>query len=147
VAETLTSEATAEATHPTIKRGDRGPAVRRAQNRLNMRGYDPGSLDGLFGNRTHRAVRRYQDDRDLTADGIVGPRTWARLDPPTIKRGASGDAVRLLQRLLTNFGYDPGAVDGDFGANTERAVKQFQDDFLLSADGIVGPETWGWLGS
>ncbi len=132
---------------PTIKRGDRGPAVRRAQNRLNMRGYEPGPLDGLFGNRTHRAVRRYQSDRELTVDGIVGPRTWARLDPPTIQSGASGDAVRLLQRLLTDFGYDPGAIDGEFGPNTEAAVKQFQDDFLLASDGVVGPETWGWLGS
>jgi peptidoglycan hydrolase-like protein with peptidoglycan-binding domain len=142
-----TTEATAAVAHPTIKRGDRGPAVRRAQNRLSMRGYDPGALDGLFGNRTHRAVKRYQADRDLTADGIVGPKTWARLDPPTIQRGASGEAVKLLQRLLRSFGYDPGAVDGQFGPNTERAVKKFQDDFLLSSDGIVGPETWGLLGS
>ncbi len=112
-----------------------------------MRGYEPGALDGLFGNRTHRAVRRYQSDRELTVDGIVGPRTWARLDPPTIQNGASGDAVRLLQRLLTDFGYDPGAIDGEFGPNTEAAVKQFQDDFLLASDGVVGPETWGWLGS
>jgi peptidoglycan hydrolase-like protein with peptidoglycan-binding domain len=144
---TLTPEAEAPSIHTTIKRGDRGAAVRRAQNRLNMRGYDPGPLDGLFGNKTHRAVKRYQGDRDLTVDGIVGPNSWARLDPPTIARGASGSAVRLLQRLLTDFGYDPGAVDGEFGANTEAAVKRFQDDFLLSADGVVGPETWGFLGS
>jgi peptidoglycan hydrolase-like protein with peptidoglycan-binding domain len=132
---------------PTIRRGDRGPAVRRAQNRLNQRGYDAGPLDGLFGNKTHRAVRRYQSDRELTVDGIVGPGTWARLDPPTIQRGASGDPVSLLQRLLTDFGYDPGGIDGEFGANTERAVRQFQDDFLLASDGVVGPETWAWLGS
>jgi len=132
---------------PTIRRGDRGPAVRRAQNRLNQRGYEPGPLDGLFGNRTHRAVRRYQSDRELTVDGIVGPRTWARLDPPTIKRVGRRDPVRLLQRLLTDFGYDPGGIDGEFGPNTERAVRQFQDDFLLASDGVVGPETWAWLGS
>jgi peptidoglycan hydrolase-like protein with peptidoglycan-binding domain len=147
VASAVASDAGAATHHPTIRRGDSGPAVRRAQNRLNMRGYEPGALDGLFGNRTHRAVRRYQSDRNLTVDGIVGPRTWARLDPPTIQRGASGDPVRLLQRLLRDFGYDPGAVDGQFGPNTERAVRKFQDDFLLASDGIVGPETWAWLGS
>jgi peptidoglycan hydrolase-like protein with peptidoglycan-binding domain len=132
---------------PTIKKGDRGPAVRLAQNRLNMRGYEPGDLDGLFGNKTQRSVKHYQGDRALTVDGIVGPKTWARLDPPTIKRGASGAAVSLLQELLTDFGYDPGGIDGEFGANTDKAVRQFQDDFLLASDGVVGPETWGWLGS
>ena len=145
--ETLAPEAEERTLHRTIRRGDRGAAVRRAQNRLNMRGYNPGPLDGLFGNKTHRAVKQYQSDRGLDADGIVGPKTWARLDPPTIQSGASGEAVRLLQRLLHDFGYDPGAVDGDFGPNTERAVKRFQDDFLLSSDGVVGPETWAWLGS
>lgn len=147
MAQTLTPEADTRTTHPTIRRGDRGPAVRLAQNRLNMRGLEPGSIDGLFGNKTHRAVKRYQDERDLVVDGIVGPKTWARLDPPTIQRGASGDAVRLCQRLLEDFGYDAGSVDGQFGPQTEKAVRKFQDDFLLSADGVVGPETWAWLGS
>jgi peptidoglycan hydrolase-like protein with peptidoglycan-binding domain len=148
MAQTLAPEAAqAQSIHPTIKRGSTGAAVRRAQNRLNQRGYDPGPLDGLFGNKTHRAVRFYQQDRGLDDDGIVGPRTWARLDPPTIARGASGNAVELLQRLLKNFGYDPGGVDGQFGPRTESALKRFQDDFLLSVDGVAGPETWAWLGS
>jgi peptidoglycan hydrolase-like protein with peptidoglycan-binding domain len=147
MAQAVTPEALAEAAHPTIRRGDRGPAVRLAQNRLNMRGFEPGALDGLFGNKTRRAVRLYQSDRGLDVDGIVGPKTWARLDPPTLARGASGGPVKLLQRLLEDFGYDVGAVDGDFGQNTERALRRFQDDFLLSADGVAGPETWAWLGS
>lgn len=135
------------ADHPVIRKGSRGDAVKKAQTNLKARGYDPGAVDGLFGAKTHSAVRRYQSDRGLTVDGVVGPRTWARLDPPTVRRGSTGAAVRLLQELLTDYGYDPGAVDGDFGANTENAVKEFQNDYGLTADGIVGPRTWAALGS
>jgi peptidoglycan hydrolase-like protein with peptidoglycan-binding domain len=136
--------------HPTIKKGSRGEAVELAQNRLNMRFYEPGPIDGKFGAKTAKAVRWYQRDRNLDDDGVVGPRTWARLDPPTIRRGGSGDAVRLCQRILEDFDYepfDPGKVDGDFGPDTERAVKRFQDDFGLEVDGVVGPVTWAMLGS
>jgi peptidoglycan hydrolase-like protein with peptidoglycan-binding domain len=132
---------------PTIKKGSKGPAVRKAQNRLQLRFYDPGPIDGRFGAKTEKAVKQYQRDRDLPADGIVGPQTWARLDPPTVKQGASGDAVRLLQQFLADFGLDPGAVDGRFGAQTDTAVRQFQTDFFLVADGVVGPQTWAMLGS
>jgi peptidoglycan hydrolase-like protein with peptidoglycan-binding domain len=138
--------------HPTIKIGSQGSAVRLAQRRLKARAYydPPGRVDGWFGPKTERAVKSYQRHRDLDADGIIGPRTWARLDPPTVQSGSEGDAVELLQRLLkqTNVDrWDPGAVDGDFGPNTERAVKNFQRDTSLEDDGIVGPETWAMLWS
>lgn len=134
----------------TIRKGSRGDAVRTAQNRLKDRYYDPGPVDGLFGAKTERAVKYYQLDRELEADGIVGPATWARLDPPTIRRDSTGDAVTMLQRILTSYQhppYDPGGVDGTFGPRTEQAVKAFQSDFGLDADGIVGPKTWAMLGS
>jgi hypothetical protein len=66
---------------------------------------------------------------------------------PTLKKGARGPAVRELQRLLTKRGY-PVAVDGDFGLNTQRAVRAFQSQNLdptgapLVIDGTVGPLTW-----
>jgi len=136
--------------HPTIKIGSQGSAVRTAQRHLKARYYDPGPVDGWFGSKTEKAVKYYQSDRELDADGIIGSRTWARLDPPTVQSGSTGDAVKLLQRLLKRYHYDPwdpGAVDGDFGPNTEKAVKQFQRDTNLEDDGIVGPETWAMLGS
>ncbi len=67
--------------------------------------------------------------------------------PPTVKKGSKGDAVRMLQQILTDFGYSSDAVDGDFGPKTEKAVKEFQTDFSLVVDGIVGPKTWAALGS
>jgi peptidoglycan hydrolase-like protein with peptidoglycan-binding domain len=135
------------ADHPTIKKGSQGASVKLAQKRLVMRYYDPGPIDGKFGAKTEKAVKQYQGDRLLSNDGIIGPKTWARLDPPTIKKNSSGDAVRLAQQILTDYGYDPGPVDGAFGTKTEQAVKQFQTDFLLTVDGIVGPKTWAMLGS
>ncbi|MBK3576366.1 protein kinase [Streptomyces sp. MBT65] len=58
--------------------------------------------------------------------------------------GQSGKRVLQVQCMLTKRGYDVGGtgVDGDFGAGTESAVRSFQSDKLLDADGIVGHETW-----
>ena len=64
---------------------------------------------------------------------------------PTISVGATGDAVRRLQRALRrtpNLGL---TVDGDFGPLTEAAVKEFQQGAGLTVDGIVGPLTWAAL--
>jgi len=86
----------------------------------------------------------------LAVDGIVGPRTWARLDPDTIKKGDKGSGVKLAQSILKDSGlptWDPGAVDGDFGPLTEMAVKNFQSDHTLTIDGIVGENTWRALRS
>jgi peptidoglycan hydrolase-like protein with peptidoglycan-binding domain len=66
---------------------------------------------------------------------------------PTISLGATGEAVRRLQRALRrtpNLGL---VVDGVFGPATDAAVKQFQQGAGLVADGIVGPLTWGALPS
>ena len=133
--------------HPTIKKGSQGEAVKLAQKRLIVRYYDPGPIDGRFGAKTEKAVKQYQGDRPLLKDGIVGPKTWARLDPPTIKNGARGPAVMLAQQLLKDYGYNPGPVDSVFGTQTETAVRQFQTDYHLTVDGIVGSKTWAMLGS
>lgn len=68
--------------HPTLRRGDTGEAVREVQQRLADMGYDLGKwgVDGDFGAATESAVRKFQTARGLTADGIVGPATWAALE-------------------------------------------------------------------
>lgn len=71
-------------------------------------------------------------------------------DYPTIKRGSKGKWVTLAQVKLISAGYSCGktGADGDFGANTEKAVKAFQsehngpDGKPLKTDGIIGPATW-----
>ena len=61
---------------------------------------------------------------------------------PLLRPGASGEAVRELQQALKGLGYDPGPVDGQFGARTEAAVKAFQKAQGIAVDGIVGDITW-----
>ena len=47
-----------------------------------------------------------------------------------------------LQKRLNELGYDCGAADGDFGVGTQAAVRKFQSDHNLIADGMVGQQTW-----
>ena len=63
---------------------------------------------------------------------------------PTLKKGSKGDYVQLLQTKLIVLGYDLGSygADGDFGSKTTEAVKAFQKDRGLTADGVVGAKTW-----
>lgn len=60
----------------------------------------------------------------------------------TLRNGSKGTQVKVLQWLLNLKGYDAGTVDGDFGKNTEAAVKAFQKAKGLSVDGVVGKNTW-----
>ena len=64
-----------------------------------------------------------------------------------LRRGMSGADVRTLQAALIAYGCSCGAAgaDGDFGAGTEAALKQFQTKYSLGADGIAGKGTWGKL--
>lgn len=59
--------------------GARGKPVRLAQGQLAARGFDPGPLDGWFGDKTRTATIAFQKSAGLTADGIIGPITWAAL--------------------------------------------------------------------
>lgn len=67
--------------------------------------------------------------------------------PPILKRGSKGKWVTLLQTKLIQLGYSCGSTgaDGDFGKNTEAAVKAFQRDHGLKDDGIVGEQTFNAL--
>ena len=66
---------------------------------------------------------------------------------PTLRKGDSGNSVKILQAFLIAYEYSTGTsgVDGEFGSDTESAVKQFQKNSGISADGIVGENTWSEL--
>jgi peptidoglycan hydrolase-like protein with peptidoglycan-binding domain len=76
-----------------------------------------------------------------TIVNIVKPLASAR---PIIKRGMVGAIVKALQTNLIALGFlcGPDGADGDFGPNTEKAVKEFQEAHNLEVDGIVGDETY-----
>lgn len=64
---------------------------------------------------------------------------------PTLRRGDTGEDVKILQMKLNKLGATL-LVDGQFGPLTEQAVRTFQTSKNLTPDGVVGPETWGALG-
>ena len=135
---------------PTISIGSTGHDVRRLQRIFVMtKVLGSSNITGTFDSTTEQAVKDFQQGEGLTADGIVGPITWQALpaDPntPLLARGASGNVVTALQKGLKKYSTpatDPGAVDGDFGPKTEGAVKAYQQDRGVQADGIVGDQTW-----
>ena len=59
----------------------------------------------------------------------------------SLRPGAQGEAVRILQRNLRTLGYYGGSVDGDYGDGTTTAVTAFQKAYGLTADGIAGKGT------
>lgn len=154
------SGGTASSGTPTLQLGARGVAVSSLQTILKQKGFDPGPADGYFGPQTLAAVKGFQKANGLQVDGVVGPHTWAKLKAsggsastgggtpaamPTLKRGSQGAAVKTLQTLLKQKGFDPGPVDGDFGPMTDATVRRFQKAKKLVVDGVVGPITWAAL--
>ncbi|MFF0273084.1 peptidoglycan-binding protein [Streptomyces sp. NPDC004330] len=130
------------ATWPVVANGDSGAQVTTIQHLLNHRGYAV-SADGRFGPATEAKVSAFQSAGGLTADGSVGPLTWPKL-VATVQSGSTGNAARAAQTQLNRYGYGL-AVDGAFGAASTNAAKDFQSKHGLTADGIVGPNTWNAL--
>ena len=61
--------------------------------------------------------------------------------PGTLRSGMRGDEVRQMQEALIQLGYLGGVPDGVFGTHTELAVKKFQKENSLKADGVAGAKT------
>ena len=147
---------------PQIRRGAKGDAVVRMQQRLIAHGYalPKHGVDGDFGSETESAVKAFQSAKGLSVDGICGPKTWAALlAEPTAKTAytvtrvleykrpnMSGDDVKWAQQTLTALGYDCGEIDGIFGPDTDKGVKAFQKAKGLTVDGDIGKNTTAAMG-
>ncbi len=132
------------------KVGSSGNEVRQIQSALKKQGYYSGKVDGIYGSNTERAVRKFQAAKGLAVDGICGSATLAALGigktSTVLRKGSSGDGVKQVQTRLANWGYYSGKVDGIFGTNTENAVRKFQRNNGLTADGICGIKTLSAMG-
>ncbi|MFJ8958288.1 peptidoglycan-binding protein [Lentzea sp. NPDC102401] len=127
---------------PNVKEGQNGATVLTAQHLLRHRGYNI-SADGDFGPATEAAVKQFQTANGLSSDGQIGPNTWPKLIV-SVQQGNNSNAVRAAQVQLNRYGYGLDE-DGDFGGGTHSAAVAFQKSKSLSADGVVGPNTWQTL--
>ncbi|HML47134.1 MAG TPA: peptidoglycan-binding protein [Clostridia bacterium] len=139
----------------TLGRGEKGLAVRLLQGALNALGYDAGEVDGMYGRKTAVAVAEFQGYQAMDVTGIADERTQRMLYSgnatpaptpayarPTLRLNSQAEEVAELQGWLINLGYLGGAPSGTYDKATEAAIKSFQRDEGLTADGITGPKTW-----
>lgn len=142
-----------------MKIGSTGEDVRALQTRLVALNYLTGNADGIFGTQTAIAVTSFQKANNLKADGLAGSQTVAAIynvnakanqvqsqQPGTapeevLKVGSTGASVVSLQQRLIALGYLKGNADGIFGTSTFLAVKAFQANNKLAADGMAGKLT------
>lgn len=162
------SNTAAASSGTSLKEGMKGNAVRTLQRRLKNLGYYSGSIDGDYGTATVNAVRAFQSDYGLTVDGVAGestlnklyndnakPQNSSKKKKPnnkannghysTLRQGDSSSAVRNLQQRLKKLGYYSGSVDGSYGQGTMAAVRVFQAQSGLTADGVAGAATQNLL--
>ena len=135
-------------TGTSYKQGAKGDDVKELQRRLIELKYLTGTADGSFGASTNTAVKAFQKDAGLTADGVVGTGTLNKLfalgeikaeeEYTTLSYGDSGDAVLKLQRRLRELGYMTANATGTFGTATKSALVDFQKAAGLTADGVAG---------
>jgi N-acetylmuramoyl-L-alanine amidase len=144
----------------SYRRGDTGAAVAEIRAKLSLLGLltdgegaellDPAGA--LFDEATDRAVRAFQQQRGISVDGLVGPQTYHSLEEARWRLGdrilffvparlMAGDDVAALQQRLMEMGFDCGRVDGLFGVETEQALREFQRNIGVVADGTCGPAT------
>lgn len=163
--------ATPKPTSSALRVGSTGAKVKSMQQRLKALGYYTGSVDGTFGEGTRKALVAFQKANRLTADGVAGTATLNKLHSSSAKsavsvssnatsrpamrtyvastlssyrylqQGSRGSDVKKLQQRLKDLGYFSGSVSGDFGADTEVALRAFQERNGLWVDGVAGEDT------
>jgi peptidoglycan hydrolase-like protein with peptidoglycan-binding domain len=127
--------------------------IRDAQRQLKALGFNPGAVDGNFGSQTEAALRAYQQAYRLPETGKLDEATVRSLRP---ERGEAShkpfdaylpidssnrELIRDAQRQLKALGFNPGAVDGNFGSQTEAALRAYQQAYRLPETGKLDEAT------
>ena len=156
-------------TEAVLKRGAKGPKVKKLQYDL---GVQP--ADGDFGPATEKAVKKFQKLYQLKPDGMVGPNTQKMInktvsislkDKPEYHKSVPNsdfgalsafrvsrrgglmnnpkqvDSIKELQKELKRRGEYKGPIDGKYGPDTKYSVASFQKSKGLYIDGDAGPKT------
>lgn len=138
-----------------IMPGSWGQDVQILQNRLSAypKSYLNRPSNGKYDQHTARAVKLLQEDFNLEGEeGRVGPYTYALilllapLGGRVLKKGRHGLDSYFLQQQLKHLGYYHDTPNGFFSHTTFKALRSFQKDAAIRADGIAGPQTYLALG-
>jgi murein DD-endopeptidase MepM/ murein hydrolase activator NlpD len=125
------------------------PGIAALQVALRAHGLYAGTIDGIRGPATTRAIRKLQRRARIAVDGVPGPQTkralgrFARhhLGSRPLRAGLAGWDVAALQFELAFHGFPSGTFDGIFGPHVKLALRRFQHWAGVRADGVAGPAT------
>ena len=98
---------------------------------------------GDYGTTTETSVKNYQQEKGLDVTGNLDELTRNSLNDEEIiyTKGKQGDSIKEFQTILISLDYLEGTADGQFGAKTETAVKDFQQENGLEVTGTINKET------
>ncbi|ENH97299.1 hypothetical protein J416_04753 [Gracilibacillus halophilus YIM-C55.5] len=129
-----------------LKYGQQHDSVRMLQFKLQKLSYYDSSLDGEFGILTEYALKKFQRDHQLEANGEADSNTVTKIideeeetyqdiltQEDDLTLGATGDRVRSIQEALYYFGYYKGSIDGIYGKKTDHALQMYREDRGLEA--------------
>jgi N-acetylmuramoyl-L-alanine amidase len=133
------------------KLGDRSSAIELISNTLLRLGFIATPSD-IFDDNLTQGIKAFQQERGLTATGVINEITARSLEEARFKLGdrvlvfnaaalMRGDDISNLQDRLIQMGFNCGKVDGVYGVNTEGAVREFQKSVGILSDGRCGPVT------
>ena len=117
---------------------------------LKNNGYYKGKVDGQIGSKSITAIKKFQKNSGLSADGVIGKDTCTYLinineyqpsvEDNTLQVSIDND-LKEVQSKLQNLGLYSGEIDGIRGSRTTNAIKTFQQKAGLIVDGVIGPKT------
>ena len=115
-----------------LRVGDRGEPVRIVQEQLIQAGYLEGEPNGYYGPYTADAVKRFQAANFLTASGVAGPTTRAKLYSSVNTASKSEFNTLEIQTRLRERGFYKGKLNGVMADDTKKAIKQAQEFYGIS---------------
>jgi peptidoglycan hydrolase-like protein with peptidoglycan-binding domain len=115
--------------------------IRDVQRQLKGLGFNPGSIDGNYGQQTAAALRAYQQAYRLPVTGQLDETTLRSILPERFEATratpdlSNREVLQQAQRQLKALGFDPGSMDGSFGPQTEAALRAYQQAYRLPQTG------------
>ena len=152
----MTGYNTSVTSYRTLREGSSGEDVLTLESRLATLGFFDGIPDQKYDDQTAYAVRLFQEENGLSADGVAGEKTQELLlgvigtsaatagttgAYRSLDLNDTGSDVLAVQRKLQELGYYDGELTGTYGNLTKEAVRQYQKKNGLGADGIAGEKT------